>query len=147
MSGVNWGDTDWQEGEREVRRGYGTGGGGREFSQSQLFSNWVEWLRGIGRSWVFCASGWNILAIQLKPHVFIVFSVCFYSYSDPASLEQSLSSLSLSLFTSFHLSISPSVFVQYIIGLVIKPSNLSRLRTWNWSFRQSFSIIPQKKQK
>lgn len=50
------------------------------------------------------------------PPVFLLRSVCFYSYSDPVSPEQSLSSLSLSLFTSLHLSISqsisPSVSVQ-----------------------------------
>ncbi len=65
MSGANWGDTDWQEGKRGWEGLWGEAG--REFSQSQLFSNWVEWLRGIGRSWVFCVqaaetferSSWN----------------------------------------------------------------------------------------
>lgn len=88
----------------------GRGGAGREFSQSQLSSNWVEWLRGIGRSWVFCVqAAETVERSEMQSPLFFFSRVCFYSYSDPASPEQSLSSLSLSLFTSLHLSISCSI--------------------------------------
>lgn len=40
--------------KKRVEGVMGRGESGREFRQSQLSSNWVEWLRGIGRSWVFC---------------------------------------------------------------------------------------------
>ena len=94
-------------GKERVGGVMGWGRAGREFSQSQLFSNWVEWLRGIGRSWVFCVHATETFERwRRNPPVFILPSVCFYSFSEPASPEQSLSSLSPCLFTSLHLSIS-----------------------------------------
>lgn len=45
---------------------------GRKFSQTQLSSSWVEWLRGIDRSWVFCAQT-DIWAIESK------YRLSFYS--------------------------------------------------------------------
>lgn len=106
MRGINWGDGDWQEG----KRGYEglRDGGVQGVSSVKANCSPIEWNDSEElvevRSFL-CAGSWNIWVMELKSPVSVPSSVCFCIYSSWASLEQSLSSLSLSLFTSIYLSL------------------------------------------
>lgn len=57
------------------------------------------------------------------PRFVVLWSICFYSYTDPASPEQSLSSLSI------FLSLPPSIYLSCTPSLHLSPSDRSWARS------------------
>lgn len=111
-------------GKERVGRVIGWREAGRKFSQTQLSSSWVEWLRGIDRSWVFCAQT-DIWAIESK------YRLSFYSGQSVFTAVEAQLSLGNNCPPFFSLSLPPSIYSYFASSPRLSLSN--RSSAWSQS--------------